>query len=95
MRRDRIGSNGQVPDDHIIEEMAAPVPGSRDALDQELRDLLLQIFPHLVKNKMHLILPEIERDQLTVGKLFSGLAILENWRRYRASMRRRELLKRT
>ena len=26
---------------------------------------------------------------LTVGKLFSGFTILENWRNYRASMKRR------
>ena len=64
--------------------------GCREALDEELRRLLLQIFPHLLKgDKLQLILPSVSNDQLTVGKLFSGLTILENWRNYRASMKRR------
>ena len=62
-------------------------------MDQELRDLLTQLWPGLSEEKLDLILPRIERHQLTVGRLYSGLTILENWRNYRASMRRKNALK--
>ncbi len=54
-----------------------------DQADLELRETILKVWPFTAKEKIELIVPntrEIGRGKLTVGKIYGGLLILENWK---------------
>ncbi|XP_025830104.1 voltage-dependent calcium channel type A subunit alpha-1 isoform X9 [Agrilus planipennis] len=54
-----------------------------DQADEELRDTIKTIWPLQAKNMLDLLVPprnQLNTGKLTVGKIYSGLLILENWR---------------
>ncbi|XP_011300228.1 voltage-dependent calcium channel type A subunit alpha-1 isoform X3 [Fopius arisanus] len=54
-----------------------------DQADEELRDTVRVIWPLQAKKMLDLLIPrkeELNNGKLTVGKIYAGLLILENWR---------------
>lgn len=54
-----------------------------DQADVELRETIMKLWPLLGKNKIELLIPStpnIGKGKLTVGKIYGGLLILENWK---------------
>ena len=55
-----------------------------DAADEELRQMLIRVWPeHAKRGAVDLCVPpatELHFERLTVGKIFAGLLIVENWR---------------
>lgn len=63
---------------HLAEEM--------DQADEELRETIQMIWPFQAKKMLDLLIPRSERlnkINLTVGKVYGGLLILESWRNSR------------
>lgn len=51
--------------------------------DEELRETISQIWPLQANKMIDLLVPPIQqlnKDNLTVGKIYGGLLILETWR---------------
>ncbi|XP_046399409.1 voltage-dependent calcium channel type A subunit alpha-1-like [Ischnura elegans] len=54
-----------------------------DQADEELRDTVKKIWPLQAKKMLDILIPrgdELSKGKLTVGKIYAGLLILENWR---------------
>lgn len=54
-----------------------------DIADDELRDTIRMIWPFQAKKMMDLLVPKDEmlnKTNLTVGKIYGGLLILESWK---------------
>merc|ERR1719510_2713559 len=54
-----------------------------DHADLELRATIIKVWPYEGKDKIDLLIPpreEIGKGKLTVGKIYGGLLILENWK---------------
>ncbi|XP_063983728.1 voltage-dependent calcium channel type A subunit alpha-1 isoform X7 [Diachasmimorpha longicaudata] len=54
-----------------------------DRADEELRDTVRAIWPLQAKKMLDLLIPrkeELNKGKLTVGKIYAGFLILENWR---------------
>ena len=54
-----------------------------DEANQELRVTIKKIWPLQAKKVLDLIIPpdkELNNGKLTVGKIYAGLLVLENWR---------------
>ncbi|XP_034948346.1 voltage-dependent calcium channel type A subunit alpha-1 isoform X10 [Chelonus insularis] len=59
------------------------VADEMDQADEELRDTIRAIWPLQAKKMLDLLIPrkeELSRGKLTVGKIYAGLLILENWK---------------
>lgn len=57
-----------------------------DQADEELRETIQMIWPFQAKKMLDLLIPRSERlnkINLTVGKVYGGLLILESWRNSR------------
>jgi len=57
--------------------------GEMDQADSELRQTICKVWPYEGKDKVDLLVPpqdEIGKGKLTVGKIYGGLLILENWK---------------
>lgn len=57
-----------------------------DQADEELRGTITHIWPYQAKKMLDLLVPRTEhlnRSNLTVGKIYAGLLILESWRNTR------------
>lgn len=57
-----------------------------DQADEELRETINMIWPFQAKKMLDLLIPRTERlnkSNLTVGKVYAGLLILESWRNTR------------
>ncbi|XP_075227346.1 voltage-dependent calcium channel type A subunit alpha-1-like [Lycorma delicatula] len=54
----------------------------RRKIDNELRKTLKKLWPHVNNAEFNLILPDITDKQLTIGKLYAGLLILDYWRKH-------------
>lgn len=57
--------------------------GEMDQADAELRQTICKVWPYEGKDKVDLLVPpqdEIGKGKLTVGKIYGGLLILENWK---------------
>jgi hypothetical protein len=66
-----------------------------DRADEELRMTIKKIWPLQVAKKLHLLVPLKEelhgtpaKRRLTVGKIYAGLIILENYRSYKQTLAR-------
>jgi hypothetical protein len=58
-------------------------PDEMDSADKELRETLRHIWPLQAKKKLFLLVPantELGKGKLTVGKIYAGLLIVENWK---------------
>lgn len=65
-----------------------------DIADDELRETIQMIWPLQAKKMMDLLVPRIEvlnKNNLTVGKIYAGLLILESWRSSRFGKKRGRL----
>lgn len=54
-----------------------------DVADEELRETIRMIWPLQAKKMMDLLVPKIDvlnKFNLTVGRIYAGLLILESWR---------------
>merc|ERR1719412_569967 len=61
-----------------------------DQADVELRETILKVWSFAARSKIDLLVPktsEIGRGRLTVGKIYGGLLILENWKTSRFGAR--------
>lgn len=57
-----------------------------DQADEELRETIQMIWPFQAKKMLDLLLPRsdcLNKNNLTVGKVYGGLLILESWRNSR------------
>lgn len=57
-----------------------------DQADEELRETINMIWPFQAKKMLDLLIPRNDRlnkSNLTVGKVYAGLLILESWRNTR------------
>merc|ERR1712062_374112 len=57
--------------------------GEMDQADAELRATICKVWPYEGKDKVDLLVPpqeEIGKGKLTVGRIYGGLLILENWK---------------
>lgn len=57
-----------------------------DQADEELRQTIQMIWPFQAKKMLDLLIPRNERlnrNNLSVGKIYAGLLILESWRNTR------------
>lgn len=57
-----------------------------DQADEELRETIQMIWPFQAKKMLDLLIPRSERlnrNNLSVGKIYAGLLILESWRNTR------------
>lgn len=62
-----------------------------DIADEELRETIRMIWPLQAKKMMDLLVPKIDvlnKFNLTVGKIYAGLLILESWRTTRFGKRK-------
>lgn len=62
-----------------------------DAADEELRETIRMIWPLQARKMMDLLVPKNEmlnKYNLTVGKIYGGLLILESWRSTRFGKRK-------
>lgn len=60
--------------------------GEMDQADDELRETIQMIWPFQAKKMLDILLPRkdnLNKSNLTVGKLYGGLLILESWRNTR------------
>ncbi|GAU95712.1 hypothetical protein RvY_07287-2 [Ramazzottius varieornatus] len=76
------------PDDWKDDEMGKWIPADPDQLDEELRQSIRRMWPMQAKKMLNYLVPpdeELTYKKLTVGKIYAGLLILENWRAYRAN----------
>ncbi|XP_074596871.1 calcium voltage-gated channel subunit cacophony isoform X2 [Brevipalpus obovatus] len=58
-------------------------PEERDQADRELRETIKKLWPLQAKKMVDKLVPpeeEIARDKLSIGKIYAGLMVLENWR---------------
>lgn len=54
-----------------------------DQADEDLRETITQIWPIQAKKMLDLLVPRkdvLNAGKLTVGKIYAGLIIVENWR---------------
>lgn len=57
-----------------------------DQADEELRGTIQQIWPFQAKKMLDLLMPrreQLNRNNLTIGKIYAGSMILESWRNTR------------
>lgn len=57
-----------------------------DDADEELRQTIQMIWPFQAKKMLDLLIPRTDRlnkNNITVGKIYAGLLILESWRNTR------------
>lgn len=57
-----------------------------DQADEELRETIQMIWPYQAKKMLTLLVPPVDklnRNNLSVGKIYAGLLILESWRNTR------------
>lgn len=62
-----------------------------DTADEELRETIRMIWPFQARKMMDLLVPRIEmlnKNNLTVGKIYGGLLILESWKNTRFGKRK-------
>lgn len=62
-----------------------------DIADQELRETITMIWPLQAKKMMDLLVPHndmLNKTNMTVGKIYGGLMILESWRSTRFGKRK-------
>lgn len=62
-----------------------------DIADEELRETIRMIWPFQARKMMDLLVPKREvlnKYNLTVGKIYGGLMILESWRNTRFGKRK-------
>jgi voltage-dependent calcium channel N type alpha-1B len=66
-----------------------------DTADQELRETVRKLWPLQAVKKINLLIPTKEelhgtpqKRRLTVGKIYAGLLVLENYRSYKQSLAR-------
>lgn len=69
-----------------------------DKLDDELRELIRKMWPVQARKKklLNLLVPpnsELNDNHMTVGKIYVGLIIAENWRAYKSSQSKMNNLK--
>jgi hypothetical protein len=64
-----------------------------DKADEELRDTIKKLWPLQSVKKLDLLVPRKEelhgtpkKRKLTVGKIYAGLLVLENYRSYKQSL---------
>ncbi|XP_069119459.1 voltage-dependent calcium channel type A subunit alpha-1-like isoform X4 [Argopecten irradians] len=65
----------------------APVE-EMDKKDEEMRDIIRRLWPVQARKMVNRLVPsnnELTYGKLTVGKIYVGLLILDNWRAYKAS----------
>lgn len=65
-----------------------------DVADEELRETIRMIWPLQAKKMMDLLVPrneELNKYNLTVGKIYGGLLILESWRNTRFGKKKNRL----
>ncbi|XP_064650227.1 voltage-dependent calcium channel type A subunit alpha-1-like isoform X7 [Lineus longissimus] len=56
--------------------------------DDELKDVTRRLWPIQAKKMAHLLMPpddELALQKMTVGKIYAGLLIVENWKAFKAS----------
>ena len=61
-----------------------------DQADVELRETILKVWSLTGKSKIDLLVPctpSIGRGRLTVGKIYGGLLILDNWKQTKFGLR--------
>lgn len=66
-------------------------PDEMDIADEELRETIQMIWPLQAKHLLELLVPQIgklNKRNLTVGKIYAGLLILESWRSSRFGKKR-------
>lgn len=66
----------------------------QDIADDELRETIQMIWPLQAKHMLDLLVPRIDKlnkKNLTVGKIYAGLLILESWRSSRFGKKRGRL----
>ena len=54
-----------------------------DQADVELRDTIVKVWPFTAKEKIEILVPttkDIGKGKLTVGKIYGGLLMLDNWK---------------
>ncbi|XP_060591923.1 voltage-dependent calcium channel type A subunit alpha-1-like isoform X8 [Ruditapes philippinarum] len=59
-----------------------------DKKDEEMRDVIQRLWPVQAKKLIDLLVPpkeELNEGKMTVGKIYVGLLIAENWKAYKAS----------
>lgn len=57
-----------------------------DQADEELRQTIQMIWPYQAKKMLELLVPpngKLNQNNLSVGKIYAGLLILESWRNTR------------
>lgn len=62
-----------------------------DTADEELRETIRMIWPFQARKMMDLLVPRNEmlnKNNLTVGKIYGGLLILESWKNTRFGKRK-------
>ncbi|OWA50438.1 Voltage-dependent calcium channel type A subunit alpha-1 [Hypsibius exemplaris] len=62
------------------------LPEQMDQEDEELRQTIRRMWPMQAKKMLNFLVPpdeELTYKKLTVGKIYAGLLILENWRLYK------------
>lgn len=62
-----------------------------DVADEELRDTIKMIWPLQAPKFLDLLVPRIEvlnKNNITVGRIYAGLLILESWRSSRFGKKR-------
>ncbi|CAE1308012.1 CACNA1B [Acanthosepion pharaonis] len=67
-----------------------------DKKDEEMREVIKRVWPVQGKKIVDLLVPpnhELNNGKLTVGKVYGGLLIAENWRAYKASQNQNNSLK--
>ncbi|XP_031638409.1 voltage-dependent calcium channel type A subunit alpha-1-like isoform X2 [Contarinia nasturtii] len=77
----------------IRENLSIKMRGAEemDVADEELRETIRMIWPLQARKMMDLLVPRIEmlnKHNLTVGKIYGGLLILESWRSTRFGKRK-------
>ncbi|XP_035827271.1 voltage-dependent calcium channel type A subunit alpha-1-like isoform X1 [Aplysia californica] len=59
-----------------------------DRRDEEMRETIRKLWPVQGKKMMDLLMPpsdELDEGKMSVGKIYAGLLISENWKAYKAS----------
>lgn len=70
------------------------IAGEMDIADDELRETIKMIWPLQARKMMDLLVPkteELNKFNLTVGKIYGGLMILESWRNTRFGKKKNRL----
>lgn len=68
---------------HMYDVEAKETVDSQDAKDKHLREVIFKLWPLQAKKVVDKLIPpddELGRSKLTVGKIYGGLLVLENWR---------------